>query len=71
MSNSIKFSSKGEIIIKSKCLSIFETMATIQFSVSDQGEGIPDDVQKKIFQPFFQADSSTSRRYGGSGRKFP
>jgi hypothetical protein len=71
LSNSIKFSSKGEIVLRSKCLSLFDTIATVQFSVHDQGEGIPDDVQKKIFQPFFQADSSTSRRFGGSGKKFP
>ena len=42
--------------------------STVEFSVSDCGVGIPAEVQNNIFQPFYQADNSVRRRFGGSGK---
>ncbi|WP_462273503.1 PAS domain-containing sensor histidine kinase [Methanohalophilus sp.] len=63
LSNAIKFTpEKGKIEIY---LSTVDN--TAQISVSDTGIGIPEDKQKNIFDPFEQADSSTNRKYGGTG----
>ena len=65
LSNSVKFSQKGEIILRAKLLTTerrFEAeisdYCTLEFSVKDHGIGIPADVQPRIFTPFFQADST-------------
>ena len=63
LSNAIKFTKKGKVT-----LSVVKTSNTsIRFSVSDTGIGIPADRQTVIFEPFIQADSTTSRRFGGTG----
>ena len=67
VSNAIKFTSKGQVIIRVRPESISKDEALLFFSVSDTGIGIPDDKQKVIFEAFAQADASTTRRYGGSG----
>jgi two-component system, sensor histidine kinase and response regulator len=65
--NAIKFTERGEILIRTECISEGDIKATIKLSVSDTGIGIPDDRQKIIFERFVQADGSTTRRYGGTG----
>ncbi len=66
-SNAIKFTDRGEVIIKVELEQETEDKAFLLFSVSDTGIGIPKDKQHTIFEPFVQADGSTTRVYGGTG----
>ena len=65
--NAIKFTRRGEVVVRAELLNETNTHATIRFSVKDSGIGIPLDRQKLIFTRFTQADGSTTRKYGGSG----
>ena len=66
--NAVKFSRHGEIVTVSVALTEEnEREAVLQFSVKDLGIGLTHEQQEKLFQPFSQADSSTTRRYGGTG----
>lgn len=67
VSNAVKFTTNGEVIVGA-CMekSLGET-ALVHFSVKDTGIGISQEKLKKVFQPFEQADVSTTRRYGGTG----
>ena len=65
--NAIKFTSKGLVMVRVRPESLEKDHATLIFSVTDTGIGIPEDKQKIIFEAFAQADASTTRRYGGSG----
>ncbi len=67
ISNAIKFTEHGEVIIKLVELEILESFTKLQLTVTDTGIGIPDEVQDLIFEKFSQADGSTSRKYGGTG----
>ncbi|WP_233125595.1 PAS domain S-box protein [Methanohalophilus portucalensis] len=63
LGNAIKFTpEKGEVFVKSKIIDDH-----IQVSVSDTGVGIPEEKYQSIFDPFKQADTSSTRKYGGSG----
>ena len=65
--NAVKFTSAGRIVVQVAVSRFGECDATLLFSVSDTGIGIPKDKQVVIFQPFTQADGSTTRKYGGTG----
>lgn len=65
--NAIKFTKQGEVIIEAVLESETPTSATIAFSVTDTGIGIPEDAQARLFHPFAQVDASMTRRYGGTG----
>ncbi len=65
--NSIKFTESGEIDVKVEMEAQTFLKTTLRFSVRDTGIGIPADKQKSIFGAFSQADSSTTRKYGGTG----
>ena len=67
LGNALKFCSKGEITVRAKVESQTADQTVIHFSVADTGIGIPLEKQKLIFEAFTQADSSTTRKYGGSG----
>ena len=67
VSNAVKFTAKGKIIVNVRLLTEDEEKVTIEFSVSDTGIGIPEDKIGKIFENFQQASSGTSRLYGGTG----
>jgi len=65
--NATKFTSQGEVAVRVTLDKETEKDATIRFSVSDTGIGIPKDRLDSLFQPFTQVDASTTRRYGGTG----
>jgi PAS domain S-box-containing protein len=65
--NAIKFTSRGEVVVRVSVESAGEHDATLHFSVADTGIGIPLEKQKVIFEPFRQADASVTREYGGTG----
>jgi len=65
--NAIKFTQKGEVSLHARVKEKSEDVHTVQITVADTGIGIPAEKQKFIFDPFTQADSSTTRNYGGTG----
>jgi two-component system sensor histidine kinase/response regulator len=66
LGNAVKFTTRGEVVLR-VALDHTGRRVVLQFSVIDTGIGIPADKLAHIFQPFTQADSSTTRRYGGTG----
>ena len=68
LSNAIKFTPEnGNVIFDIKLIKFENKIARIKFSIKDSGIGISQEDQKKIFEPFSQADGSISRKYGGTG----
>jgi two-component system sensor histidine kinase/response regulator len=66
--NAFKFTEKGEVVLRvSLADEATASGVALRFTVRDTGIGIPQDQQARLFQPFTQADSSTSRKYGGTG----
>jgi signal transduction histidine kinase/DNA-binding response OmpR family regulator len=67
LGNALKFTAAGEIVVKAEVESRDVEAMTLHFSVSDTGIGIPPEKRRQIFEPFSQADTSTTRKYGGTG----
>ena len=81
LSNSCKFSSKGDIILQARLVTTELDFCRIEFSVKDEGigikkkisqkiekfQGIPESAKNNIFQPFYQAEDGINRKFGGSG----
>jgi signal transduction histidine kinase/CheY-like chemotaxis protein len=65
--NAVKFTDKGEIVVRAELVSRGESNAVVRFSVQDTGIGVPEEKQALIFEAFGQADDSTSREFGGTG----
>jgi len=67
ISNAIKFTSKGSVSVRIATIADGFHQRAIKFQVADTGIGIAHGVQSRLFEPFVQAESSTARRYGGTG----
>jgi PAS domain S-box-containing protein len=65
--NALKFTDRGEILLRVEVESTEPDGVTLHFAVSDTGPGVPAEKQKMIFGSFVQADASTTSRYGGTG----
>ncbi|HJU46337.1 MAG TPA: response regulator [Chitinophagaceae bacterium] len=67
LSNAVKFTETGKIVITTRIMSFEDQIATVQFIIKDTGIGISEKNLKGIFEPFVQADPAISRKYGGTG----
>jgi two-component system, sensor histidine kinase RpfC len=67
LGNAIKFTQEGSVTLSATVLEEDENKSTVRFEVVDTGVGIPADKQHKVFESFTQADTSTTRKFGGSG----
>lgn len=67
LGNAVKFTTTGEILVQVGCAGRTESGWRLRVAVKDTGLGIRPEVQSRLFQPFSQADSSTTRRFGGTG----
>jgi two-component system, sensor histidine kinase and response regulator len=65
--NAIKFTSRGEVVLRVTTEALTTEGIVLHFSVADTGVGIPLDRQKRVFEAFTQADGSTTRTHGGTG----
>ena len=65
--NAIKFTNAGRVMVRVGAESVEGSTVTLCFSVADTGIGIPPEKHRQIFEPFTQADGSTTRKYGGTG----
>lgn len=67
LGNAVKFTEEGQVTMRADLASITDTEATVCYSIQDQGIGMTEEQIAKLFQPFQQAESSTTRRFGGTG----
>jgi len=67
LSNAVKFTEKGKVILEVRNLAETTEEVQLRFSVTDTGIGLSEAAQKKLFQSFSQGDTSMTRRFGGTG----
>lgn len=71
ITNALKFTPKGEIMIKAELKSLYEDVGIFTFAVSDTGIGVEEKDQPYLFDQFYQKDTSTTRMYEGAGVGLP
>lgn len=67
VSNSLKFTEHGQVVLQVQSRQVYGDEAVLLFSVRDTGQGIEEQEQARLFEAFSQGDTSTTRRYGGTG----
>ena len=67
LSNAVKFTEQGSVELTASFVSLAGNTGAVTFSVKDSGIGMSPEEMSRIFEPFYQADSSDTRRYGGAG----
>ncbi|HEX6737368.1 MAG TPA: ATP-binding protein, partial [Vicinamibacteria bacterium] len=65
--NAVKFTATGDVVVQATLVEATPHTLLVRFEVRDTGIGIPPAVQARLFQPFTQAEGSTTRQYGGTG----
>ncbi len=65
--NAAKFTGQGEIVVRASLEAELESSVVVRFDVVDTGIGIAEESRTRLFEPFSQADPSTTRKYGGTG----
>jgi two-component system, sensor histidine kinase len=67
VSNAVKFTQHGEVVVSASLALLDKQTARLLIDVSDTGMGIPESAMERLYQPFYQVDSGTSRSHGGTG----
>src|SRR5437763_1615651 len=67
LANAIKFTEQGDVVVRATLLEEKDQAVVVRFAVADTGIGMTPEERTPLFQPFSQADSSTTRKYGGTG----
>ena len=67
LSNAVKFTEEGEVRLAATCEPLHEGRVAVSFAVSDTGVGIAPSAQRRLFEAFSQAETSTTRKFGGTG----
>jgi PAS domain S-box-containing protein len=67
VNNAVKFTESGAVLLSANTTASGDSLAALEFSVTDTGLGVALDVQQRIFEAFEQADGSVTRKYGGTG----
>jgi signal transduction histidine kinase/CheY-like chemotaxis protein len=67
VSNAVKFTQHGEVLVSAKLSLLDAQQARLLIDVSDTGVGIPESAMERLYQPFYQVESGTSRTHGGTG----
>lgn len=67
VNNAVKFTQEGEVVVSVACKGKARDQVHLVFSVKDTGIGMTEEARARLFQPFSQADTSTTRRFGGTG----
>jgi PAS domain S-box-containing protein len=65
--NALKFTQQGEVVLRAQLIEQDERTLMLKIAVTDTGVGVPEQARGHLFQPFRQADGSTTRKYGGTG----
>src|SRR5262249_16989723 len=67
VNNALKFTEKGEVVVSARLQEAASGRAVLSFAVRDSGIGMTPEQTARLFQPFTQADASTTRKFGGTG----